>query len=196
MLGERFEQALVFAGRVHADQRRKGNDVPYVAHLLAVCAIVLEHGGDEDQAIAALLHDAAEDQGGVAMLDQIGDRFGRRVRHIVEQMSDALVAPGEAKPPWRDRKAAFIDRMRSADADVLLIALADKVHNSATLLGDLHRDGNAAFDKFNGKKDGTLWYYRTLLDVFGAADAPTPPALLQHYARIVEQIERLAEPTA
>ena len=130
MLGERFDQALLYAGRLHARQVRKGTRIPYVAHLLAVTSIVLENGGDEDEAIAALLHDAVEDQGGASVRREIEARFGPRVAAIVEGCSDSQVVP---KPPWRARKEAYIAHVQQASASVRLVSAA-----SATPLARLN----------------------------------------------------------
>jgi hypothetical protein len=145
-LSARFREALWFAAFLHADQVRKGTDIPYVAHLLAVAALVLEHGGDEDQAIAALLHDSAEDQGGTQILDQIRNRFGVKVASIVEACSDTTETP---KPPWRDRKERYIEHLADASEDVLLISLADKVHNAKAILSDYKKIGDDLWDRIS-----------------------------------------------
>ena len=163
MLSHRFESALVYAAAAHAAQRRKGTDVPYVAHLLSVCAIVLEHGGDEDQAIAALLHDAVEDQGGKPRLADIEKRFGPRVAALVEACTDADVVP---KPPWKERKLRYIEALEHHDPDAWLVSCADKLHNSDTVLRDYRELGDALWPRFKGGKEGTLWYYRRLADEF------------------------------
>jgi len=173
LLTDRFDQALVFASRVHRGQRRKGTDVPYISHLLAVCALVLEHGGDEDQAVASLLHDAPEDQGGRDMLDRIRDEFGPRIADLVAACSE----PPELKDAsWRARKDAFLRNLEDAPADALLVVAVDKVHNLACLLDDRHRIGDAVFDRFNGGKVGTLWYYGRLAETL-APSVPSPLAL-------------------
>ncbi len=186
MLGERFEQALVYAARLHAHQERKGSGVPYIAHLLAVAALVLEDGGDEDEAIAALLHDAAEDQGGLATLEDIRRRFGARVADIVAACSDTFVTP---KPPWKARKTAYLEHLRDAPPSVRRVSLADKLHNARALLRDYRREGERTWARFTGGREGTLWYYRTLVEVFQATgeDAHT-----RELARTVAELERLA----
>src|SRR5271163_4142084 len=130
-LGPRFERALLFATRKHAAQTRKGGSVPYISHLLGVAGLVLEAGGDEDLAIAALLHDVVEDCGGAPMLKEVRRRFGRRVAHVVEGCTDTDQDP---KPPWRERKENYIQHLRTADADVRLVSAADKVHNLRHIL--------------------------------------------------------------
>ncbi len=183
----RFEKALVFATRLHADQRRKGTPVPYISHLLAVASLVLEQGGDEDQTIAALLHDAVEDQGGQATLDEIRRRFGDRVAEIVEECTDAFTTP---KPPWRERKEAYLAHLPQASAAVRLVSVADKLHNARTILADYRQLGEALWDRFNGGKEGTLWYYRALVETFQAAGWSFP--LVEELDRVISELERLA----
>ncbi len=182
----RFEQALVYASRLHQVQRRKGGGAPYISHLLAVTSLVLEHGGDEDEAIAALLHDAIEDQGGAAACEQIQRRFGDRVAEIVEGCSDA---EGTPKPPWKERKQAFLARLAQAPPSVRLVAAADKLHNARSTLADYRRLGEAVWDSFRGGKQGTLWYYRALVDAFREAGST---ALVDELDEAVGELERRA----
>lgn len=185
-LSERFGAALDYAARLHAAQMRKGTGVPYVAHLLAVASLVLEHGGDEDEAIAALLHDAIEDQGGEPTAAAIRARFGDRVTEIVLGCTDTHLSP---KPPWRPRKEAHLERLRSAPASVLLVAAADKLHNARALLGEYRRAGEDVWTRFNGGREGTLWYYRATLELLhGRAGGP----LVDELARVVDELEALA----
>lgn len=163
MLSERFEDALQYACRLHQRQRRKGTGVPYVAHLLSVAALVLEDGGDEDQAIAALLHDGPEDQGGQATLDDIRRRFGDGVADIVAACSDTFEKP---KPAWRPRKEAYLQHLQDAPPEVLRVSLADKLHNSRSILRDLRTLGEPVWERFMGGRDGTLWYYHALVQIF------------------------------
>src|SRR3954453_20932533 len=139
ILTDRFDRALLYATHVHGGQVRKGTTTPYVAHLLAVAATVLEYGGDEDLAIAALLHDSVEDQGGKARLEDIRNRFGDQVAHVVAACSDSLAdtGKGERKPAWQERKEAYIAHLDSADDAILRVSLADKVHNARAILRDL-----------------------------------------------------------
>lgn len=183
-LTHRFEQALVYATRLHAKQTRKGGNVPYISHLLSVAALVLEDGGDEDEAIAALLHDAVEDQGGQATRKNILDMFGERVTEIVDGCTDADTIP---KPPWQERKQQYIEKLRHASASVRRVALADKLHNARSILSDLSREGEATWEKFKGGKSGTLWYYRALLEVFLKTDADS--WLVQELNRIVSELK-------
>jgi (p)ppGpp synthase/HD superfamily hydrolase len=159
---DRFEHALVYATHVHAAQRRKGSETPYVGHLLEVCGLVLAAGGDEDQAISALLHDAPEDQGGKERLDDIRARFGERVAVIVEACSDTLETP---KPPWRTRKEAHIAHLHHADRGTLLVSLADKVSNVRAIVADYREQGEGLWGRFNPEAD-QRWYYRALADLF------------------------------
>jgi (p)ppGpp synthase/HD superfamily hydrolase len=184
-LGPRFERALVFATRKHAGQERKGTPVPYVSHLLGVAGLVLEAGGDEDLAIAALLHDVAEDCGGVPMLNQVRRRFGKRVAHIVEGCSDAFTTP---KPPWRERKEPYIRHLRTADADTRLVSAADKLHNARSIVADYRELGEQIWERFQGKRDGTLWYYRALLDEF---KRKKPNRIVNEFERVVLELEAL-----
>lgn len=162
-LSTRFEEALVFANRLHAKQIRKGGGIPYISHLLAVVAIVLENGGDENEAIAALLHDAIEDQGGDATRQEIRRRFGEVVVQIVNGCTDTDETP---KPPWRSRKEAYIAHLSSATPSILLVSAADKLHNARSILNDYCIVGEAVWPRFKAGKEGTLWYYRSLLEVY------------------------------
>jgi (p)ppGpp synthase/HD superfamily hydrolase len=179
MLGERFDRALLRAADLHRDQVRKATQVPYVSHLLAVCALALEFGADEDEAIAALLHDAVEDQGGPATAAAIRAEFGDRVADLVLGLSDADVVP---KPPWRARKEAYLAHLRHADASTRLVSCCDKIHNARAILGDHARSGAAVWERFSGGRDGTLWYYRELAAIFTAAGPAAPAQVLAELA--------------
>jgi len=162
-LGPRFLRAFQFAAEKHARQARKASTVPYIAHLMGVTSLVLEAGGDEDLAIAALLHDVVEDCGGAPMLKEVRRRFGSRVARVVEGCTDADTDP---KPPWRDRKENYIRHLRDADADTRLVSAADKLHNVRSILADYRQIGESVWSRFSGEREGTLWYYRTLRDEF------------------------------
>ncbi len=162
-LTERFGAALVYAVAVHRQQRRKGTNIPYAAHLLGVAAIALEIGADEDQAIAALLHDAVEDQGGLARLEDIRAWFGDTVAGIVADCTDAVVEP---KPAWRPRKEAYIASLDHKPAASLLVSLADKTHNARAIVDDLVVHGAGLWDRFTGGREGSLWYYDELARAF------------------------------
>jgi (p)ppGpp synthase/HD superfamily hydrolase len=162
-LGPRFLHAFNFAAEKHAGQARKASTIPYIAHLMGVASLVLEFGGDEDLAIAALLHDVVEDCGGAPMLKEVRHRFGSRVAKIVDGCTDSDTYP---KPPWRERKEAYISHLKSADADTRLVSAADKLNNVRSILSDYREVGESVWTRFNGGRDGTLWYYRALLEEF------------------------------
>ncbi len=182
---ERFEDAFLYAARLHRDQTRKGTGVPYVTHLLAVAAIVGENGGTEDEIIAALLHDAPEDAGGEARLDEIRARYGDAVADIVAGCTDTYEDP---KPPWRARKEAYLDHLAGASAPVRLVSAADKLHNARSVLADYRTLGEDLWGRFNGGRDGTLWYYRAFADAL-SGDGPVADEL----DRVVAELERLAD---
>jgi (p)ppGpp synthase/HD superfamily hydrolase len=179
MLGERFDQALLLAASLHRAQVRKVSGVPYVAHLLGVASLALEHGADEDQAIAALLHDAVEDQGGLPTAARIRDQFGARVHDLVMALTDTSEA---SKPPWRARKERYLEHLRSAPADVLLLSACDKLYNARAIVGDHARVGASLWSRFTGGRDGTLWYYRELAAIFRARGPQRLAALLGELA--------------
>ncbi|MCL9999799.1 MAG: HD domain-containing protein [Erythrobacter sp.] len=185
-LTERFDDALAYASRLHRAQHRKGTSVPYVSHLLAVAAIALENGADEDQAIAALLHDAVEDQGGLARLEEIRERYGDGVAQIVADCTDSHDEP---KPAWHPRKEAYIASLAHKAPRSLAVSLADKAHNAAAINADLRAVGEAVWSRFTGGKGGTLWYYRALTNAFRAH---APGIAAERFAREVDEMEELA----
>ena len=187
ILSHRFTQALVYATELHAEQIRKGSKVPYISHLLGVASIALEYGADEDEAIAALLHDAIEDQGGQTVRAEIRVRFGERVTEIVDGCTDTDTTP---KPPWAERKKAYIARISSTLPSVRLVSAADKLHNIRSILKDYRTQGDVVWDLFKGGKQGTLWYYRSLVATFHEADS-TP--IVIELDRLVTELERLVE---
>jgi (p)ppGpp synthase/HD superfamily hydrolase len=162
-LGPRLQRAFRYAAEKHAGQTRKQTAVPYLSHLMAVASLVLEAGGDEDMAIAALLHDVVEDCGGMPRLREVRRHFGRRVAKIVEGCTDSF---GEPKPEWIERKKDYLLEVKHADAETRLVSASDKLHNVRTILADYRRDGEAIWKRFTGKKEGTLWYYRALTDEY------------------------------
>jgi (p)ppGpp synthase/HD superfamily hydrolase len=183
---DRFLAAFSKAFRLHGEQLRKASQVPYIAHLMTVASLVLENGGSEDQAIAALLHDAVEDAGGLDTLDEIRDEFGDYVADLVDGCTDSYTQP---KEEWEPRKVAYLEKLRNVSDDVKLISLADKVHNARSILRDLHLTGESTWDKFKGKKPGTLWYYHSLAKIFDDTPYPT----LKHELRnLVDEIQTLA----
>lgn len=189
-LGPRFSAALVLADELHRAQVRKGGEVPYVSHLLAVAATVLEHEGDEDEAIAALLHDAAEDQGGEPTLAVIRDRFGERVAAVVRGCSDSLAIDPSQKPPWIERKRKYLDHFAEADASTRLVSMADKLHNCRTTVSDLYMVGAATWQRFNATREHQLWFYRAFVDRARALGGK--PRLVAELERAVAELERIA----
>ena len=184
-LTRRYAEAVEYAARLHADQVRKSTSIPYIAHLLSVSALVIDDGGSEDEAIAALLHDAAEDQGGEETLRDIRADFGERVAEIVLGCTDSMEDP---KPEWHGRKQRYLDHLEDADEGTLRVSLADKVDNARAIRRDFHEVGPAVFDRFKRPADEQLWYYRSLVDVFNRR---YPGALAGELARTVDEIDRL-----
>jgi GTP pyrophosphokinase len=184
VLSERFDRALAWASELHREQRRKGGDVPYIAHLLAVTALVLEAGGGEDEAIAAVLHDAVEDQGGAATRAAIAERFGSRVGAIVDGCTDSDQTP---KPEWRGRKTAFLDRLASAEPSIRLVVSADKLHNATSTLLDLRAEGPAVWERFRGREKA-LWYYRSVVAALGPSGSNP---LVRRLEAVVAELETL-----
>lgn len=166
MLSSSFDEAFLFAHAPHRTQRRKGTAIPYISHLMAVAGLVVEHSGTEDQAIAALLHDAAEDQGGEPTLNEIRLRFGDAVANIVADCTDAWVEP---KPAWRARKEGYIAKLPTKPSASLLVSLADKTHNAEAILFDYQALGETLWTRFNGGAEGTRWYYSALSEIFTKA---------------------------
>jgi (p)ppGpp synthase/HD superfamily hydrolase len=189
LLSPRFEHALQYATIIHAGQMRKGSDVPYIAHLLAVTSIALEHGANEDEAIAALLHDAAEDAGGRKRVNDIRVRFGDTVADLVISCTDTMM---ERKPEWRSRKEAYVGSIQHKSTSELLITASDKLHNSQSILRDYRELGDDVWERFSSKKEGTLWYYRALANAFMTAPNNTRcKALVEEINRVVTTIEDL-----
>jgi (p)ppGpp synthase/HD superfamily hydrolase len=182
---DRLADALAYAAHAHAGQLRKGTQIPYVSHLLAVCALVLEDGGSEDEAIAALLHDVAEDQGGEERLADVRERFGEGVAAIVAACSDTFASP---KPEWRQRKQAYVAALEPKPKPVLRVAAADKLHNARAMLADWRERGDAFFVRFNAGKDDQLWYYRALADVF--ARRLPQSRLTRELVEVVTELQR------
>ncbi len=181
----RFSDAVAFAAELHGGQNRKASGAPYLAHLLGVAAIVLEHGGTEDEAIAALLHDAVEDQGGAAVREEIRRRFGDRVAEIVDGCSDTDQIP---KPPWKDRKKTHLERLRCADPSILLVVAADKLHNARALLRQYRIEGEALWVQFRGGRQGTKWYFRSVVELLKQSlDSP----LVEELESAVAELEQL-----
>ncbi|KUI26139.1 phosphohydrolase [Mycobacterium sp. IS-1496] len=184
-LTERFDEALAYTSALHRTQRRKGGEVPYVGHLLSVAGLVIEAGGSETEAIAGLLHDAAEDQGGEQTLDEIRTRFGAEVADIVEECSDTMVTP---KPPWRQRKEDYIAHLGKASDGTILVSLADKLDNARAILRDLRRLGPPLWERFStADPQDHLWYYRSLLEVYRRRRESW---LVDELARVIQDLEQ------
>lgn len=186
MLTRRFEDALLYATRLHAEQLRKGSGVPYISHLMAVAALTLEYGGGEDEAIAALLHDAVEDQGGASTRAEILEIFGPRIASIVDGCTDTDESP---KPPWRARKEAYIAHLATAPRSVRLVSACDKLHNARSLARDYRVSGESLWMRFSGGREGTLWYYREIVAVLRLGETTM---LIEDLDRAVTELESLA----
>ncbi len=182
LLTDRFERALVLAHRLHANQMRKGSGIPYIAHLLSVTALVLEDGGSEDESIAALLHDAIEDQGGQAIRDEIQIRFCDRVAAIVEGCTDSDTVP---KPPWKERKLRYLENLQSASPEVVRVSLADKLHNARSLLRDWRKFGSSIWQQFNSDPEQRLWFYQELVPLYKMTNAGE---MSEEFARTVQDL--------
>lgn len=186
-LGPRFMRAFVFAAAKHAGQTRKTTSVPYLAHLMGVASLVLEFRGDEDLAIAALLHDVVEDCGGLPMLKEVRRKFGSRVAKIVDGCTDSY---GEPKLPWLERKEAYLRHLKKADAETRLVSAADKLNNVRSILSDYREVGESVWTRFRGGRDGTLWYYRALVNEF---QKQKTNRLTNELALAVRELEASAE---
>ena len=182
-LGPKFEEAMIFANRIHAQQKRKATGAPYMAHILGVTASVLEDGGSEEEAIAALLHDAAEDQGGEGILAAIREKFGEKVEQIVRECSDTLVSP---KPPWKERKENHLNVIENALPETIRIMQADKVYNARNLQRTLIEQGPQTWKKFKGGREGTLWYFRQMHTLLSRTRSGY---LMEELARLIEVLE-------
>ncbi len=189
VLGPRFEQAFIYAARKHALQGRKKTAVPYLAHLMGVASLVLEAGGDEDLAIAALLHDVVEDQGGKPTLLEVQSMFGDKVANIVDECSDTDIQP---KPPWQKRKEDYLRRLKTANADTRLVSAADKLHNVRSILTDLRECGDVVWSRFSVRKEDTLWYYRALKEEFKLS----PDRLTREFEFALGELDRASRLSA
>ncbi len=190
LLTPRFDQALQYATVIHAGQKRKGTEIPYISHLLGVASIAMEHGADEDETIGALLHDAGEDAGGAFRINDIRQRFGPRVADIVLSCTDTLESP---KPEWRERKEKYIAHLSKASASARLVSASDKLHNARSLLLDYRIHGDDIWAKFKGGKDGTLWYYRELVKTLRDADDGENRRIVELIAELARVVSELAQ---
>jgi (p)ppGpp synthase/HD superfamily hydrolase len=189
MLSERFDRALAFASDLHRDQLRKATEIPYFSHVLGVASIALEYSADEDEAIAALLHDSIEDQSrgdAAGLRKRIRGEFGAAVLAIVQGCTDADRIP---KPPWRGRKEAYLAHLAEAPRPVLLVSASDKLHDARAIVGNLQTCGASVWDRFNGGRDGSLWYYRSLGSIFRER---LPSPLADRLEREVSEMENIA----
>jgi (p)ppGpp synthase/HD superfamily hydrolase len=191
-LSPRYFEAVAYASGLHAGQTRKGTTIPYMIHLLGVSSLVLEALGDEDQAIAALLHDAAEDCGGEPRLVEIEEMFGPRVASIVRGCSDSLVEDPTVKAPWRERKEEYIAHLQGVSQDVILVSCADKLHNARAIWTDIQRDGVETMERFNASGPQIAWYYSSLLDAFTSRGAPAD--LLIPLREVTENLSMVLNP--
>ena len=186
ILTERFDRALAFARDVHAGQTRKGTGIPYFSHPLAVASLVLEYEGDEDEAIAGLLHDAIED-GGAHLAPRIESLFGPRVLSVVRECSDAEPAAGEEKPPWKERKLAYVTSLRHKSPSALLVTACDKLHNLTAIVRDYRTQGDRLWDRFTASAEQTRWYYGEMTERLVALDVRPAPDL----ALKLDELDRL-----
>jgi len=185
-LSAKFEEALIYATQAHGDQMRKKTGIPYIAHILGVTAIALEYGANETEAIGALLHDVVEDCGGAERLRDVREKFGDDVAGIVDGCTDTYETP---KPPWMERKRAYVEHLKSSDPSTRLVSASDKLHNTRAILAEFRRHGPVVFERFSGKTEGTLWYYRTLVTAFRRHGDHAD--LIDELDRVVSDIEKL-----
>ncbi|HET9960412.1 MAG TPA: HD domain-containing protein [Polyangiaceae bacterium] len=185
-LTDRYRRALEFAFELHREQERSGSGVPYFAHLIGVSSLVLEAGADEDVAIAALLHDAAEDQGGTSTLERIEQDFGAKVADIVRACTDAVETP---RPPWRERKIRYVEHLKLASPEAQLVAASDKLYNLRTIVADYRSIGEALWSRFSGGRAGVIWYYGALVEAFTISHG-----VVAELRRTLAQLETLLTP--
>ncbi len=183
-LSSRFDDAFLYAHEAHRDQLRKKTNRPYISHLMGVASLVLQYGGDEEQAMAALLHDVVEDCGGAPRLKEIREKFGERVARIVDGCTDSDEI---RKPPWLERKQQYLERVRGEPEEVLLVSAADKLYNMREILMDVRELGSGVWERFKGRREGSLWYYHGLIEAFRGR---TPRGLLAELERTVKELEQ------
>jgi len=187
-LTRRFYLALQFASELHYQEHRKGTAIPYVAHLMRVCALVLEAGGDEDQAISALLHDAVEDHGGLSTLSTIRELFGTRVADALEFRSDSTASDPAQKEDWRGRRKKYLEHLRNANGDALLVAAADKLHNARAMLSDAREMGDKSWSRFKAPKEDQLWLYEAIIETL--RHRAVPKTLVNELSRVVAELKQ------
>ena len=188
MMSERFAEAVAMANELHSGQFRKGTKIPYISHPLIVAGTVLQNGGDEDEAIAAVLHDTVEDCGGKPVMEKIRQRFGEKIAGLVSGCTETDVQP---KPPWRERKERYIQNIKSASPSVRLISCADKLHNAASILSEYKKVGAKVWDRFKGDKSETLWFYSAMVSALRAAGEDRP--ILDELEATVKALRSLGE---
>jgi len=193
VITDEFKDALSYALKLHKDQVRKSSGVPYFSHLMAVAAIVIDYGGNENEAVAALLHDAIEDQGGEATRKMIYECLGETVGKIVDDCTDTDKTP---KPPWKERKAAYIEHAKTINDSARIVAAADKLHNIRATIEDFRQQGDIVFERFKGGKEGTLWYYKELTKALMLGATPRTLPLVKELERSVAILELLANQEA
>jgi (p)ppGpp synthase/HD superfamily hydrolase len=189
LLGPRFASALGYVATLHATQLRKGTKTPYVSHLLAVASLAIEYGANEDEAIAALLHDSIEDQGGAEVRRRITALFGQTVADIVEGCTDTDMMP---KPPWRERKERYIAHVSETSPSIRLVSMCDKLHNARSLIMDLRGKRADLWSRFSAGRDETCWYYRQLVTVFRSTLAKDPPTSLR-MSELLEELDHTVQ---
>ena len=187
-IGDQFIKALTFANNLHKDQFRKGTNIPYISHLMAVASLVIENGGSEEEAIAALLHDAVEDCGGSPILEKIRQQFGENVAHIVDGCSEPVAEP---EPPWKERKLAYIAHVKQATPSIRLVSCADKLHNVRSVISHYRQQGDKLWDRFNASKEESIWFYRTLAEVLRANGESRP--ILGELDQAVSDLESIVK---
>jgi GTP pyrophosphokinase len=188
-LTRRFDLALQVASGLHFEQERKKTGIPYISHVMAVCSLVLEAGGDEDQAIAALLHDAVEDCGGLSTLSTIRHLFGDRVANTVDSCSDSTASDPTKKASWRGRKEKYLEHLRNASGDALLVAAADKLHNARAMLSDAREMGENSWSRFKAPKEDQLWLFAAIIETLRHTTAPR--MLVDELDRVVAELKKL-----
>ena len=188
----RLAEAFAYAEEIHRGQARRKTEAPTLSHLMAVASLVMENGGDEDQAIAALLHDGPEDCGGRAILERIRERFGDLVAALVEDCTDTMESP---KPDWQTRKRKYLDHLETVGDKSLLISICDKVHNARSLVAGYRQEGDAFWDRFTATPRQTLWYYTTLLEIFRRRRNPQIEPLISQLGRSVRQLQEAIQGT-
>lgn len=187
MFSSNYHKALMVASLVHKGQMRTKTNIPYITHPVAVAELVARHGGTESQQLAALLHDVLED-GGQKYVEIIRSSFGGEVLALVQALSDSIKQADAPRPPWKERKEKYLQKLNSTPKSALLVALCDKYHNACAIRTDLIEEGAAVFSRFAGKDQGTLWYYAQLSDLFAEK---YPGNLANKFSEVVAEIQSL-----